>query len=66
MKLCVKAIKKVPFGVKTLQYIKTKIRFAAPVLEQFLGPDGGTGRRAGLKHQCLHWHAGSSPARGTD
>jgi putative endonuclease len=28
-------------------------------------PDGGIGRRAGLKHQCLHWHAGSTPARGT-
>lgn len=28
-------------------------------------PDGGIGRRAGLKHLCLHGHAGSSPARGT-
>ncbi len=28
-------------------------------------PDGGIGRRAGLKHLCLHWHAGSTPAPGT-
>lgn len=28
-------------------------------------PDGGTGRRDGLKHHCLHGLAGSIPARGT-
>jgi hypothetical protein len=28
-------------------------------------PAGGIGRRAGLKHQCLRGHAGSSPALGT-
>ena len=28
-------------------------------------PDGGIGRRAGLKHQWIHFHAGSIPAPGT-
>ena len=28
-------------------------------------PDGGIGRRAGLKHQWIHFHAGSTPALGT-
>ncbi len=28
-------------------------------------PDGGIGRRAGLKHQFLHRSAGSTPALGT-
>ena len=28
-------------------------------------PGGGIGRRAGLKHQFLHWSAGSTPAPGT-
>ena len=30
-----------------------------------LCPDGGIGRRAGLKHQWIHFHAGSIPALGT-
>ncbi len=29
-------------------------------------PDGGIGRRAGLKHQWIHFHAGSIPALGTE
>ena len=29
-------------------------------------PDGGIGRRAGLKHQWIQFHAGSIPALGTD
>ena len=28
-------------------------------------PDGGIGRRAGLKHQWIYFHAGSIPALGT-
>ncbi len=28
-------------------------------------PDGGIGRRVGLKHQCPQGHAGSTPALGT-
>ena len=31
-----------------------------------LSPDGGIGRRAGLKHQWIHFHAGSTPALGTE
>ena len=39
------------------------ITFAA----SFTGcPDGGIGRRAGLKHQWIHFHAGSTPALGTE
>ena len=30
-----------------------------------ISPDGGIGRRAGLKHQWIHFHAGSIPALGT-
>ena len=29
-------------------------------------PDGGIGRRAGLKHQCIHFHPGSTPGLGTE
>lgn len=29
-------------------------------------PDGGIGRRAGLKHLWVHPHAGSTPAPGTE
>ena len=28
-------------------------------------PDGGIGRRAGLKHQWIHFHPGSTPGLGT-
>ena len=34
-------------------------------LPRFTSPDGGIGRRAGLKHQWIHFHAGSTPALGT-
>ena len=30
-----------------------------------LSPDGGIGRRAGLKHQWINLHAGSIPGLGT-
>ena len=41
-----------------------KMRNFAPL---FTGcPDGGIGRRAGLKHQWIHFHAGSTPALGTE
>jgi hypothetical protein len=36
------------------------------VLLHPLRPDGGIGRRAGLKHQWIHFHAGSIPALGTE
>ena len=29
-------------------------------------PDGGIGRRAGLKHQWIHFHPGSTPGLGTN
>ena len=29
-------------------------------------PDGGIGRRAGLKHQWIHFHPGSTPGLGTE
>ena len=28
--------------------------------------DGGIGRRAGLKHQWIHFHPGSTPGLGTE
>ncbi len=34
-------------------------------LQTQTSPDGGIGRRAGLKHQWIHFHAGSIPALGT-
>ena len=36
-----------------------------PIFAAVTSPDGGIGRRAGLKHLCLHGHAGSTPALGT-
>ena len=33
---------------------------------QPLSPDGGIGRRAGLKHQRIHLHPGSTPGLGTE
>ena len=41
------------------------ITIGATELTKVKCPDGGIGRRAGLKHLCLHWHAGSTPALGT-
>ena len=37
--------------------------YLCPVIIE--SPDGGIGRRAGLKHQWIHFHAGSTPAPGT-
>ena len=45
---------------KTLEISKNRCIFAPPK-----SPDGGIGRRAGLKHQWIHFHAGSIPALGT-
>ena len=46
--------------INCLQFPKKIVTFAAPNC-----PDGGIGRRAGLKHQWIHFHAGSIPALGT-
>jgi hypothetical protein len=40
-------------------------RIFAPQLRNQACPDGGIGRRAGLKHQWIHFHPGSTPGLGT-
>ena len=40
--------------------------FAPQIGKQARGPDGGIGRRAGLKHQWIHFHPGSTPGLGTE
>ena len=40
---------------------KREFQFA----KQNICPDGGIGRRAGLKHQWIHFHPGSTPGLGT-
>ena len=45
---------------KTLEISKNRCIFAPPK-----SPDGGIGRRAGLKHQWIHFHPGSTPGLGT-
>ena len=46
-----------------LAILKKMLTFVAPFLKKC--PDGGIGRRVGLKHQCLQGLAGSIPALGT-
>ena len=52
-------------------YLKRKIRKSLRIATKcitfapHLSPDGGIGRRAGLKHQWINLHAGSIPALGT-
>ena len=55
-----KPARKTKKSVKTLEMSKNRCIFAPPK-----SPDGGIGRRAGLKHQWIHFHAGSIPALGT-
>lgn len=43
-----------------------KSRIFAPQLRNQACPDGGIGRRAGLKHQWIHFHPGSTPGLGTE
>ena len=45
--------------------IQKKSSTFVPDLQFTQCPDGGIGRRAGLKHQWIHFHAGSTPALGT-
>lgn len=42
-----------------------KINNFAPRLRNRTCPDGGIGRRAGLKHLWIHFHPGSTPGLGT-
>ena len=44
--------------------IKNITTFAIAIEKQRC-PDGGIGRRAGLKHQWIHFHPGSTPGLGT-
>ena len=48
---------------KCRNYLSFK-KIALP-LHRFSSPDGGIGRRAGLKHQWGNTRAGSTPALGT-
>ena len=42
-----------------------KSRIFASQFRKMVCPDGGIGRRAGLKHQWIHFHPGSTPGLGT-
>lgn len=46
-------------GIKIMSYLCTAIEKSS------MRPDGGIGRRAGLKHQWIHFHPGSTPGLGT-
>ncbi len=51
------------FGyLKTMRYLCNA--FEKQICSSASCPDGGIGRRAGLKHQWIHFHAGSIPALG--
>ena len=52
------------FFAKKLAVLKN-MRTFAPQKAQKPCPDGGIGRRAGLKHQWIHFHPGSTPGLGT-
>ena len=53
-----------PFFSQTI--VESKYcRIFAPQLRNQACPDGGIGRRAGLKHQWIHFHPGSTPGLGT-
>jgi hypothetical protein len=47
-------------GIKIMSYLCTAIEKSS------MRPDGGIGRRAGLKHQWIHFHPGSTPGLGTE
>ena len=47
-------------GFKIMSYLCTAIEKSS------MRPDGGIGRRAGLKHQWIHFHPGSTPGLGTE
>ena len=54
-----------PFFSQTI--VESKYcRIFAPQLRNQACPDGGIGRRAGLKHQWIHFHPGSTPGLGTE
>ena len=49
-------------GLKIMSTFATQMRNK---LTQRKCPDGGIGRRVGLKHQWIHFHPGSIPGLGT-
>ena len=49
-------------GLKTMSTFATQLRNK---FTQSKCPDGGIGRRVGLKHQWIHFHPGSIPGLGT-
>ena len=53
-----------PFFKESIVVFKKSCIFA-PHLRSQTCPDGGIGRRAGLKHQWIHFHPGSTPGLGT-
>ena len=55
--------KKVPKKFVSSKIIST---FATANKQGGICPDGGIGRRAGLKHQWIHFHPGSTPGLGTN
>lgn len=50
-------------GLKIMSTFATQMRNK---LTQSKCPDGGIGRRVGLKHQWIHFHPGSIPGLGTE
>ena len=50
-------------GLKIMSTFATQMRNK---LTQSKCPDGGIGRRVGLKHQWIHFHPGSIPGLGTN
>ncbi len=54
--------KKMFAGLKIMSTFATQMRNK---LTQSKCPDGGIGRRVGLKHQWIHFHPGSIPGLGT-
>ena len=54
------------FFAETLAGKKKSRIFAPHLRNQGTCPDGGIGRRAGLKHQWIHFHPGSTPGLGTN
>lgn len=53
-----------PFFKESIVVFKKKL-YLCTAFKKSTCPDGGIGRRAGLKHQWIHFHPGSTPGLGT-
>ena len=51
--------------VRPRVWVRRRGHFEGAQTELIVCPDGGIGRRAGLKHQWIHFHPGSTPGLGT-